>query len=118
MRHPGQALPMSQLQTPCGEIYSALAADPDLAELVEMFVDEMPQRIATLVEHYDSGNWDALGRTAHQLKGAVGSYGFHELTPYAAALEQAVRGGGSQDEIQQCLEQLIQHCRMVKAGVR
>ena len=30
-------------------IYSSLGTDPDLGELVEMFVDEMPDRVSTLL---------------------------------------------------------------------
>lgn len=97
--------------------YSTLASDPDLAELVELFVAEMPQRLAKLLADFEQGNWELLGRTAHQLKGAAGSYGFHQLTPLAAELEQAVRGGASIEQVQESLDQLSGMCRCLRAGL-
>src|SRR5688572_27342403 len=97
-------------------LYSTLGADPELAELVELFVAEMPQRIAQLLAEYQAGHWDKLGRTAHQLKGAAGSYGFHQLTPYAARLEAAARGGAAPEQILHSLEDLTALCRSLRTG--
>jgi hypothetical protein len=48
-------------------IYSSLGADPDLGELVEMFVQEMPDRVSALETQAQSRDWAQLTRTAHQL---------------------------------------------------
>jgi HPt (histidine-containing phosphotransfer) domain-containing protein len=98
------------------ELYSTLSADPDLAELVALFVAEMPERIEQLLAAYRRGELEQLRRTAHQLKGAVGSYGFDQLTPSAARLEAAARGGASPEEIEACLAELTNLCRLVRAG--
>ncbi len=74
-------------------LYSSLATDPDLAELVEIFVESLPERVETLKQAFDQGDWETLRRTAHQLKGAAGSYGFDPLSPSAAKLEQRVDAG-------------------------
>ena len=37
-------------------LYSSLATDPDLAELAEMYVDEMPDKIAALELAFSSGD--------------------------------------------------------------
>lgn len=100
-----------------GALYSTLATDADLAELVELFVAEMPQRIGQLRGDFQGQNWEHLGRTAHQLKGAAGSYGFHQLTPVAAELESAVRAKAPVAEVEQCLEQLTALCRCLRSGV-
>ncbi|MCA9271399.1 MAG: Hpt domain-containing protein [Planctomycetales bacterium] len=97
-------------------IYSSLGADPDLGELVEMFVEEMPQRIATLESTFAEQDLAGLKRTAHQLKGACGSYGFSQLTPLAARLEAAVRDGESAEAIESALTELVGACRCVRAG--
>ena len=73
-------------------IFSTLANDRVLGELVKMYVAEMPDRMAALENAYSGGDRELLRRTAHQMKGAAGSYGFHGLTQSAAALESAVRG--------------------------
>lgn len=97
-------------------IYSSLGADSDLAELVEMFVDEMPDRIASLAAAYDSDDREELGRTAHQLKGSIGSYGFGQLTPYAANLEHFVRDGGTEEQITESYNSLVTLCNKLRSG--
>lgn len=97
-------------------LYSSLADDPDLAEIVEMFVDEMPGRIEALIQQYDQANFPELGRLAHQIKGAAGSYGFGDITPYAAKLESAAKSQQAPDQITAALEDLLTMCRSVRAG--
>jgi HPt (histidine-containing phosphotransfer) domain-containing protein len=99
-------------------LYSSLGADPDLGELVEMFVDEMPDRVDHLLEQFQASNWDGLYRAAHQIKGAAGSYGFHQLTPTATELEAAVRDHQPEQEILASLNALIDMCRRVRAGTQ
>ena len=96
-------------------IYSDLANDPDLAELVEMFVEEMPERIARLVATWEARDLENLTRLAHQLKGSAGSYGFHEITPFAFQLERAAKEGGS-EEIARDLQDLVSICQQVRSG--
>jgi HPt (histidine-containing phosphotransfer) domain-containing protein len=97
-------------------VYSHLAADPDLGELVEIFVEEMPERINALETQARGCDWQGLTRTAHQLKGAAGSYGFTALTPCAAKLESVARAGRQEDEILASLRELLDLCRGVRAG--
>ncbi len=97
-------------------LYSSLASDPDLGEIVEMFVDEMPDRISTLIESFDQGDMETLRRTAHQIKGAVGGYGFNQITPYAAKLEASVRDNESETQIRESLDALTDLCKKMRAG--
>jgi HPt (histidine-containing phosphotransfer) domain-containing protein len=71
--------------------YSTYCHDPDMTELVQLFVQEIPDRLAVLEQNLAQGNWSELARFAHQLKGAGGSYGFPQLTPFAARLEQLAK---------------------------
>ena len=102
---------MSEMMQKITPIYSQLADDPDLYDLVKMFVDEMPTRIDRLISNYTSKDWDELQRTAHQLKGAAGSYGFCEVTPVAGKLEQSLQKQLPEEQIQQTLDELIDLCR-------
>ena len=96
--------------------YSVLGDDPDLSDIVALFVEEMPLRVRHLRGHFRCANWEELGRLAHQLKGAAGSYGFDQLTPFAARLEKTVRSGESQAAIQAALEDLVDACGRLRAG--
>ena len=97
-------------------VHSSLAADPDLGELVDVFAVEMPDRINTLETQGRSRNWEQLTRTAHQLKGAAGSYGFGQITPYASRLEIVARDGRPETEILAALSELLDICRRVRPG--
>lgn len=98
-------------------IYSNLADDPCLSELIEMLIDEMPDRIETLESLYANEDWTGLGTLAHQLKGALGSYGFDGLTTFAASLENSIKEGSPKADIKQALDVLIQLCGKMRAGV-
>jgi len=99
-----------------GNLYSSLATDPDLGELVEMFVSELPARIQTLTEQDEAGDLEGLRRTAHQLRGSAGSYGFDEITQVAGLLEHHLVQGSDSQEIAASLEALVSLCRRARAG--
>lgn len=97
-------------------LYSRLGEDPDLGEIVTMFVDEMPGRMATLQEQFNEHDWENLRRSAHQLKGAAGSYGFDEISPVAGRLETCIRDEEPLEQIHAAVEEIIDLCRRVRAG--
>ncbi|HRX82523.1 MAG: Hpt domain-containing protein [Planctomycetaceae bacterium] len=107
---------MSELTVRSGYVYSTLGLDPDLGDLVEMFVDELPNRVSKLQECWDRTDLEGLGRAAHQLKGAAGSYGFEELTPSLTRLDYSVRMSRSDDEILSAIEEVIELCSRARAG--
>lgn len=91
-------------------IHSSFADDEMMSELVEMFVDEIPERVKTLEDAYAASDLELLRRTAHQLKGAFGSYGFETLTAPARNLEYALDKNALLDEVRQHLDVLIGMC--------
>ncbi len=97
-------------------LYSSFGDDPDLAELVEMYVQELPERLRLLQATVAQKDWPELARLAHQMKGAAGSYGFHQITPYAKQLELAARGTDSESEILAALVTLEEVCRRCQSG--
>ena len=100
---------------PPGLLYSSLVDDPDMVELVDLFVDELPDRVQALVDRLQASDHHGLWRTAHQLSGAAGSYGFHEITVRAASLEGAVRDGRPEQEIAAEVNSLVELCRRARA---
>lgn len=102
---------------PCDKpLYSTLACDPDLAEIVNMFVAEMPDRVANFVTLHQNGQAEELRRAAHQLKGAAGSYGFEPITQAAAQLEDALRAALPETRIHAAVEELIALCSCAREG--
>src|SRR5574340_851014 len=90
---------MTQTLTQIDPLYSRLGGDADLGEIVAMYVDEMPGRVAALLDRLQSGDWEGLRRLAHQIKGAAGSYGFDTITPCAERLENALRQQQPEEQV-------------------
>jgi histidine phosphotransfer protein HptB len=97
-------------------VYSSLAGDPELGEIVDMFVEEMPGRVASLLDHLSRRDWDGLRRSAHQLKGAAGSYGFAEISPCAGKLEGFIREGEPEERIREAITELVDLCGRIRSG--
>jgi histidine phosphotransfer protein HptB len=97
-------------------LYSPLANDPDLGEIVEMFVDEMPERLTLIQQLLDASDWDGVRRAAHQLKGSAGSHGFTPISPVAATVEHLVTARQPEEEIRKAVEALCDMCGRVRAG--
>ena len=102
---------MSNHSQDIAPIYSQLADDPDLYEIVKMFVEEMPTRIERLIKEFDDKNWDDLKNLVHQLKGSASCYGFGEVTPAAGKLELTLRHRLPEEDIQHSLIELLNICR-------
>jgi HPt (histidine-containing phosphotransfer) domain-containing protein len=62
-----------------------------MRDLIAMFVDEMPEKVATLESLARSRDSDSLRRLAQQLKGASGGYGFSTVGAAAAVLEESLK---------------------------
>ena len=69
-------------------LFSEFANDSDMMQLVELFVEEMGDRISTLERCWSDGALNDLQTISHQLRGASGGYGFPSITDAAAVLEK------------------------------
>ncbi len=97
-------------------IYSRLADDPELGEMVDTFVQRLPDRIRTLEAQAARGSWERLARTAEQLRGAAVSHGFDDLTPYAARVERTAKHPNEQERVLSAVDELLDLCRRVRSG--
>ena len=94
-------------------VRSSFADDPDMAELVEYFVDEVPQRLESLMALCESGDREGVQRLAHQLKGACAGYGFEEVGLAAASVEAPLKGEASLDDVRSEIDELTDLLRRV-----
>jgi signal transduction histidine kinase/DNA-binding response OmpR family regulator len=65
-----------------------------LVEALEVFLDDVPQQLASLRDCLANGDTEAFGRGGHSLKGAAGSVGALRIRDVGFQMEQA---GGSGD---------------------
>lgn len=102
-----------------GIIRSEFANDPDMKEIVEMYVVEMPERIGKLTELWQGQQLDELKRIAHQLKGASGGYGFPTVGTAAGKVEATINklsegsGNTSLQQLRTQVEDLLGLCKRV-----
>lgn len=74
-------------------IRSSFADDPDMAELVEMFVEDVPLKIEQLNCAIGDQDIQQVFVFAHQLKGSAAGYGFAALSDLARELETVASKG-------------------------
>jgi len=97
-------------------LFSSLANDPDLIELVQEFVNELKHRVAAIRSAADTSDLDKVARLAHQLKMAGGSCGFEVIGAAAAELESATRNARSIEQIRREMDNLVVLCCRAVAG--
>ncbi len=100
-----------------GPLYSSLAFDPDMAPLVELFVEDLPDRAEILLDRLQASDYEGLRRLAHQMSGAAGSYGFQDITFEAAALEEAIGEQCSEEQVAVAVNSLIDLLRRARSGI-
>ncbi len=98
---------------------SDLAGDPDMLEIIQSFVEEMPDKVTQLESLWKDQRLDDLRRMAHQLKGAGSGYGFPSITQAAGAVEALLTAMGHDakpggvDDLRSKYELLVSLCRRV-----
>jgi len=115
---------MSRVPNPArsGRIVSQYANDPEMAELVELFITELPTRVKALQSAWQAGEVNDLTRMTHQLKGSSAGYGFSSIGDAAGALEQrllSLRDCDSESAIEGLsaeFRKLVELCARASAG--
>ena len=74
-----------------GPLRSLYCDDPDLMDIITLFIEELPTRVTLLEAAYSRGDLTETSRLAHQLNGSSGGYGFPLLGEAAAAVEHHAR---------------------------
>jgi len=97
-------------------LVSEFANDPDMLELVEAFVSELPLKVEAFERTLTSNDLDTLAKLAHQLKGSAGGYGFPTITEAASRVERDCKSHQTLDQINQQVHDLITLCRQARAS--
>jgi len=97
-------------------LWSTLADDPDMTELIEFFVTELPQRMAAIARSADQADLKTLAALVHQIKGAAGGYGFEPITDLARGVEKLAREQADLPAIRQAVDELVALCNRARAG--
>ena len=93
-------------------LVSALAADAEIARLLDGFVGRLPERLGAMERALGARDLVGLADLAHQLKGVATGYGFPTITEAAAELEAVAAARG---EVERALAALADVCRRAAA---
>ena len=102
---------MTDRKASADALVSQLADDPDMIELIQAFVGDLPDRLVAIEKTLAEQTLDDLARLAHQLKGAAGGYGFPQITDAAGRLESCVKDGVDLDQLRARAADLADLCR-------
>lgn len=84
-----------------------------MVELVEMFVDGLPDRVTALEKALADQDLETIRTLAHQLKGAGSGYGFPSITEAAEALESTAKTEQDLDQLDKQVRELADICTRV-----
>ncbi len=97
-------------------VYSSRQYDPDYADLLPLFVEELPSLRTTLLEFAKVCDFENVKREAHKLRGSAGGYGYSKLSELAGQLEDTCKSAArDSNAILQDLDQLIGYIERVRA---
>lgn len=97
-------------------LVSDFADDADMLEIIELFIDGLPEHVDTLMDALARSDSETLYRVAHQLKGSAGGYGYDTVSQHSLVVEQLAKAGGSKAELQPVVDSLVTLCHRVIAG--
>jgi HPt (histidine-containing phosphotransfer) domain-containing protein len=93
-------------------LHSEYAEDPDLREIVMVFVDQLPNRVLAVKKAFEARDLATLKTLTHQMRGSAGGYGFGQIGTMAAQIELELLGEESNlSLIQERIEDLAQICQ-------
>ena len=109
----GAATPASAADTPL--VSDLLQESPDMADLVEYFLERLPEYEASLRTAAAAADLAALKTQAHDLKSVGGGYGYPLVTQLAIRMEASILAG-KLDEVLGQIDEFARLARRIRAG--
>lgn len=66
-------------------------ADPDLEDLIPIFLENRNEDVTALQEALSQGDFERVRVLAHNMRGAGGGYGFEAITQIGKRMEEAAK---------------------------
>ncbi len=94
----------------------SLSEDPEFAELIELYLQNMIKAIDDLKKAHASGDAAELRLLTHRIKGSAGSYGYPRITQAAGDVERLLNSKSPIEEIAAPFRRLIELMEEATAG--
>src|SRR3954463_727227 len=94
---------------------SDLCGDPEMTELIRLFLNELPKRVESLTQAWRAREFQTVQHLAHQLKRSSAGYGFPAIGTAAAKVEGCIRATNDPqhvhvDQLAHQVKELISLC--------
>ena len=96
-------------------LFSSLADDASMADIIDAFVKELPPKVRAIEEAAARQDGKRLEALARGLKAVGSGYGFEAITDVAAKIEAALIDGASPRDVQSDVCALTNLCRRVRS---
>jgi signal transduction histidine kinase/DNA-binding response OmpR family regulator len=97
-----------------GTYESEFASDPEMKDLVDEYVQRLPEEVSKLIALLQAQQIEPLRRVAHQLKGSGGGYGFGKITELAAVADKSIKESAPIDRLRTEIDSLISYIRAIR----
>ena len=94
---------------------STMADEVDFHPLLHTYAELLRDSLALLEAAEPGANDEQVRKTAHDLKGSGGAYGFDPITDTGAQLETSLRTGAGRTEVD---EQIATLCSLLRRAIR
>jgi CheY-like chemotaxis protein len=92
-----------------------LESEPDFIDMVEKFVNDLPNRLSDIQMHMENKNYSEVSSIAHNLKGAGGGMGYPILTNIAGNIEFQIINQ-NYDSVAALVDELAEACQRIILG--
>lgn len=86
----------------------SMGANELIVEMIQIFVDQLPEFTEGMVAHLKNGDLPALGALAHKAKSSVAVMGMDSLANDLKTLELSAKAGKDQDQYPILVERFIE----------
>jgi hypothetical protein len=97
-------------------IFSDLAHDEEITDLVAKFVRLIPERLEAFARAFSERDFHTLRRLSHQMSGGAACYGFPSISAAAGMLEQSLLREASPEDVAGQVSRLVAVGRLIQVA--
>jgi HPt (histidine-containing phosphotransfer) domain-containing protein len=98
-------------------LQSTYANDETIAEILPIFINNMPRYLTDLEVKLGAEDWPGAARVCHDLKGTAGGYGYPDIGRAVQQLEAEIKGEKDSAKIAALLATVKSLCARARLGV-
>jgi len=89
-----------------------------IIEMIQIFIDQLPEFTEGLTEHLQDGDYMALGALAHKAKSSVAVMGMESLATDLKTLELSAKAGTNADQYPALVKRFIEQVSLTGAELQ